>query len=97
MSPSCPSGSQQGHASVHWPSLMVALLIALTGSIYPLAFARANGSVDHVFAVALLWGMSAGLVRGVGFKPRALGWKLLFSGWSCVAALALAAWLRQGY
>ena len=36
----------------------------------------------------------SGLVRGVGFVPRAFVWKLLFSGWSCAAALLLAAGLR---
>jgi predicted membrane protein len=38
--------------------------------------------------------MSAGLVHGVGFIPRAIGWRLLFSGWSCLTALLLATGLR---
>ena len=80
--------------ALHWPSLLVALVIMLGGTVYPLLLARANGSVDHGFLVALLWAMSAGLVRGVGFVPRAFGWKLLFSGWSCVVALLLAVGLR---
>jgi predicted membrane protein len=79
---------------MHLPSLLVALAIMLAGSIYPIALARANGSVDHGFLLALLLAMSAGLVRGVGFVPHALGWRLLFSGWSCLAALLLAVGLR---
>lgn len=88
------SFSETGHAKVHWPSLSAALIIMLAGTIYPLAFARTDGSADHGLAFALFWAMSAGLVRGVGFVPRALIWKIFFSGWSCSAALALGAWLR---
>ena len=79
---------------MHWPSLGVALAIMLAGSIYPLLLANSNGSVNHGLLMALFWAMSAGLVRGVGFVPRAFVWKLLFSGWSCLAALLLAALLR---
>ena len=88
--------TETSYAAVHWPSLFVALTIMLAGTIYPLVFARANGTADHSLAMALFWAMSAGLVRGVGFVPRALIWKIFFSGWSCSAALALAAWLRWG-
>ena len=87
---------QPPHNAVHLPSLLAALLIMLVGTIYPLVFARHDGSADHGLAFALFWAMSAGLVRGVGFVPRAMGWKLLFSGWSCIVALLLAAWIRWG-
>lgn len=80
--------------SLHLPSLLAALAIMLVGSIYPPLLARANGTVDHTLLMALFWAMSAGLVRGVGFVPRAFVWKLLFSGWSCLTALLMAAWLR---
>jgi predicted membrane protein len=83
-------------AAVHFPSLLVAIAIMLGGSIYPLLFARANGSADHGLALALFWAMSAGFVRGVGFMPRARIWRLFFSGWSCLAGLLLAAGLRWG-
>lgn len=81
-------------STMHFPSLLAALLIMLGGSIYPLAFARPDGSPDHGLAFALFWAMSAGMVRGVGFVPHASVWKLLFSGWSCSVALLLAAYLR---
>ncbi len=80
--------------AMHLPSLLVALTIMLAGSIYPLILARTNGSVDHGFLLAMLWAMSAGLVRGVGFVPRDLGWRLLFSGGSCFAGLLMAACIR---
>ena len=83
-------------AAVQWPSLLVAIAIMLVGSIYPLLFTGANGKADHGLAMALFWAMSAGLVRGVGFVPQAVVWKLMFSGWSCGAALLLAGWLRFG-
>ena len=81
-------------SAMHFASLLAALAIMLAGTMYPPLLARANGTVDHNLLMALFWAMSAGLVRGVGFVPRALTWKLLFSGWSCAAALVLAAGLR---
>jgi predicted membrane protein len=89
-----PATATATPSSMHFPSLLVALAIMLGGTVYPLVLAGSDGRVDHGFVTALFWAMSAGLVRGVGFVPRALGWKLLFSGWSCLAALLLAAWLR---
>ena len=86
--------AEQKPAAVHLPCLAVALIIMVVGSIYPPMFARADGSADHGLAMALFWAMSAGLVRGVGFIPRARVWLWLFSGWSCMAGLLLAAWLR---
>ena len=75
-------------------SLAVALLIMLGGSVYPFMFADKGGGVDHGLATAIFWAMSAGLVNGVGFKPRFFLWRWLFSGWACLFALLLAAWLR---
>jgi predicted membrane protein len=78
---------------VHGPSLVVALTIMLVGTLYPPLMLNSSGKADHVLATALFWAMSAGFVRGVGFVPRHLAWRWLFSGWSCAAALGLAgAW-----
>ncbi|MFN3861549.1 MAG: cyd operon YbgE family protein [Roseateles sp.] len=76
--------------SLHWPSLAAGLVLMLAGTAYPLVFARADGHADHGLALLLFWAMSAGFVRGVGFIPRHWAWRLLFSGWACLAALALA-------
>jgi predicted membrane protein len=75
-------------------SLAVALAIMMGGSVYQFMFAGQGGGVDHRFASAVFWAMSAGLVNGVGFRPRFVLWRWLFSGWACLGALMLAAWLR---
>lgn len=76
---------------LHWPSLAAGLVLMLAGTAYPLVFARADGRADHGLALLLFWAMSAGFVRGVGFIPRHRVWRLLFSGWACLTALAVAA------
>lgn len=90
------AGPESSINRVHLPSLLVALTIMLVGSVYPLLFANASGKADHGLATALFWAMSAGMVRGVGFIPRLVLWRWLFSGWACVVALLLAAGLRWG-
>ncbi|MDZ7855996.1 cyd operon YbgE family protein [Sphaerotilus sp.] len=77
-----------------WPSLAAALVIMVAGTLYPPAMADAAGKADHPLAMALFWAMSAGFVRGVGFVPQRWVWRALFSGWSCAAALLLAAVLK---
>ncbi len=84
----------QNPTAVHLPSLAAALFIMLGGTIYPLVFASADGTPDHAFAMAIFWSMSAGLVRGVGFVPVALAWRIVFSGWACLAGLLAAMGLR---
>lgn len=88
--------AEPGGTTIHLPSLLTAIGIMLVGSIYPLLFSAADGKADHRLAMALFWAMSAGFVRGVGFVPTLWVWRLLFSGWSCVAALLLAGGLRFG-
>ena len=81
-------------ARAHLPSLAVGLLVMVGGTLYPPLMADAAGHADHNLAMALFWAMSAGFVRGVGFVPRLWVWRALFSGWSCAAALLLAAVLK---
>ena len=78
----------------HLPSLLTAIAIMLVGTLYPPLMADPSGKADHPLALAVLLAMSAGLIRGVGFVPRHLVWRLLFSGWACAAALALALYLK---
>jgi predicted membrane protein len=79
---------------IQWPSLMVALLIMVGGTLYPPLMADAAGKADHNLAMALFWAMSAGFVRGVGFVPRAWIWRAAFSGWACLVTLLLAVVLK---
>lgn len=78
------------HSALHLPSLAVALAIMLGATIYPPLLAGADGRADHPLAALLFIAMSAAMVRGVGFVARRTAWRLLFSGWSWAAALALA-------
>ena len=79
---------------IQWPSLTVALLIMVGGTLYPPLMADAAGKADHNLAMALFWAMSAGFVRGVGFVPRRRIWRVIFSGWACAGALLLASMLK---
>jgi cyd operon protein YbgE len=77
-------------AHLHLPSLAAALAIMVGGTLYPPLMADAAGHADHRLAMALFWAMSAGFVHGVGFMPRHVLWRVLFSGWACAAGLAAA-------
>jgi predicted membrane protein len=79
---------------MHLPSLLVALVIMLAGTLYPPLMTDAAGHADHRLATALLLAMSIGFVRGVGFVPRTLVWRSVFSGWTCLATLAVAGWIK---
>mgnify|MGYP003778683129 CR=1 FL=1 len=89
--PSAPAS-----ARMHWPSLAVALLVMVVGSVHPLMLAGPDGQADHALAMAWFWAMSAGLVRGVGFIPRARPVRWLLGGSAVTIALGLAVWLRWG-
>ncbi len=81
---------------LRWPSLLVGLGLMVVLTVYPPLLTTAEGKADHTLASVLLLAMSTGLVHGVGFVPRWWGWRWLFSGWTCGAALALATWLALG-
>ena len=70
--------------------LTIAIVITLVLTIYPLLLSTADGKADHPATLVLLWSMSAGFVRGVGFVPKNRGLRLLFSTSVCVLALVLA-------
>jgi predicted membrane protein len=79
---------------IHVPSLAVAIIIMLVATVYPPLMVDTTGNVDHGLMTVLFFAMSAGFVRGVGFVPQALAWRWLFSSWSCMAALAIALWIK---
>lgn len=81
-------------APVHLPALFVGIAIMMIGTAFPFVMTDATGRADHGIAMALLWAMAAGFVRGVGFVPRHRVWRILFSGWACAIALTLYAVLR---
>lgn len=68
---------------MHGPSLALAVLIMVAGTLYPPLMTDSAGHADHAQTSLLLWAMSAGFVRGVGFMPRRAVWRWLLSGWSC--------------
>jgi cyd operon protein YbgE len=73
-----------------WLPLLAAIVITLAITADPRLLADGQGGADHPAAMALFWAMSAGFVRGVGFMPRHLLWRGLFSGWACLAGIVLA-------
>lgn len=79
---------------LHPVSLLIGLILMLAGSLYPPLMAGAGGRADHRLLLLLLWAMSAGIVRGVGFQPRAWLWRLLFSAAAMWLALAAAVLYR---
>lgn len=84
----------QAQAGLHGPSLLVAIVLMLVGSIAPVYLTDAQGRAHHGLAFLVFWAMSAGFVRGVGFIPQARLWRWLFSGWACSIALIAALLLR---
>ncbi|MYM39406.1 cyd operon YbgE family protein [Duganella qianjiadongensis] len=85
---------QQQFSRLHGPSLAAGLLLMLAATLYPPMFQRADGSADHMLAALLFAAMSTGLVRGVGYVPVRFVLRWLFSGWSCLLCLLLAAMLK---
>lgn len=86
--------AEQPATRIRLPSLATALGIMLGGSVYPPIMTDSAGRADHMLAIAFFWAMSAGFVHGVGFVPKAVALRWIFSGWACLAALSLASWLK---
>ena len=79
---------------LHPLSLLIAVGIMLACTLYPPMMAAPDGKADHALATALFAAMSVAFVRGVGFIPRKLVWRRLFSRWTCFASLAVAGWVK---
>jgi len=76
------------------PALATGVILMIAGTAYPRLLADAAGKADHALALLVFWAMTAGFVRGVGFVPRNVALRWLFSGWACLAALCGATLLR---
>lgn len=74
----------------NFPALLIGMAMTVVMTIYPHLAARADGSPDMLAAALLFWSMSAGFVRGLGFIPRMLIFRLMFSLPASLLALAAA-------
>jgi len=88
------AGHNTKTSSLHLPCLAVGLVIMVAGTLYPAIMTDRLGHPDHRLASALLWAMSAGFVRGLGFIPSHAVWRWSFSGWATLLSLAIAVGLR---
>jgi len=70
--------------------LMAAIAMMIAVTIWPPWLTDADGKADHWAAFALFWAMSAGFISGVGFRPRFVLWRWLFSSWAFAIGIALA-------
>lgn len=70
-------------------SLLLAAPLALLLLIHPGAFVNDAGAYSHGLLMLTMLGISGGFVHGVGFVPRALPWRLLFSPWCAWPLLVL--------
>lgn len=87
-----PPSDATSDARIRLLPLLTAIAIMISITAWPGALATAEGVADHGAAMALFWSMSAGFVSGVGFRPRLVALRLLFSPAACLFALALAGW-----
>lgn len=76
----------------NWLALTLAFVIMVGATFYPPLLISSNGRADHVLALCVIWAMSAGFVRGVGFIPRRIALRWLFSG-SAIGVALLAGFL----
>jgi len=51
-------------------SLLIAIGISVGILAWPHLLVTADGHVNHLWLMLLMWGIAAGFVHGVGFVPR---------------------------
>ena len=71
-----------------WPLLIIAIAIMLLLVAYPPVVIGTQGRVQYVPLLLILWSMSAGFVRGIGFIPHQVLLRLLLSKMACYFTLA---------
>ena len=84
------NGANEAAPGLAFLPLMIAIVITLVLTIYPLVLSKADGKADHLAATLLFWAMSAGFVRGVGFVPKHRVLRLLLSTTACVLLFVLS-------
>lgn len=84
-------------ARIHVASLLLAIVLMVLVTVWPPLLTGPDGKADHTLALLLCAAMSTGFVHGVGFVPRRLLWRVLFSGWVCLLWLAAALARLQGW
>lgn len=60
----------------------------------PEAYAESIGGFNAVISPMLIWAVCSSMVFGVGFKPRAWVWQLLFSPYASLTILLYLTALR---
>lgn len=87
-----PAPLGAGRALIFCLSLLVMVVI----SAWPHFLGATPATVNHNAAMVLMMGMSCGFVYGIGFTPRLVLWRWLFSGWSAlglfVVGMAMLLW-----
>ena len=73
---------------MHVPCLLAGLLVMIGVTLMPHALTGTDGKAHHGLAMLTLWGMSAGLVRGVGYVPTHRLARLMLSQVTCLITLA---------
>ena len=73
-------------------ALVIGIAVALALTVYPHLATRGDGKADHLGLFLLLWAMSAGFIRGVGFVPRNVALRAIFSTSASVLALGAGIW-----
>ncbi len=78
---------------IAWFPLLIAMIICVGVTIFPRFLVDSQGHADHAAASALFWAMSAGFIRGVGFIPKSMILRWLFSTTSCVLGVLITLYL----
>ncbi|HEY0847203.1 MAG TPA: cyd operon YbgE family protein [Noviherbaspirillum sp.] len=84
-------GSAAASPGIAWLPLLLAMAATLALTVYPHFVSDAAGRADHATAAIAMLGISAGFVRGVGFVPRHVLARWLFSTPVCLFGIGIAA------
>jgi cyd operon protein YbgE len=71
-------------------ALSLVLAVILAGCIFwdPSRFAARTSSIEIWQGILLIWAVCAGIVHGVGFRPRSAFWRAFFAPLPAIVILA---------